>query len=306
MEERHTAGIALKSDLERWLDGIPYEVAFWRSYYADKRSRKKLFARSKYGKECELDDFDIAAYIGSLDGSTGPVLLDVGCALSYAFGNLIGGREMKVTYVDPLAPFYNDILRRYRIDRPAITYGMIETLSASFAAGSVDFVHVRNALDHCANPLEGIIQALVILRKGGVLYLRHFINEAQNEGYRGFHQYNLSEQDGHLILWNRENHIDVTDTLRGFAEVKTTVVDGPRVVSVIKKTADVPTELYDPAATAQRLSEMLITTVRHFYRFGPMMKYQGKRLYSTIGHRTMRLIPRSMLGLIKRLLSASK
>lgn len=144
--------------MKRWLGGIPYEVAFWESYYASLRRRRDLCRWSGYGRECVLDNFDVSSFAaGCREGR--PRILDVGCALSYAMGTMIGGREADVVYVDPLAPSYNDILRRYRVERPAITPGMIESLSATFAPGEADLIHVRNALDHCADPFEGVIQS---------------------------------------------------------------------------------------------------------------------------------------------------
>lgn len=93
---------------KEWLKGIPYKVAFWRSYYGNKKRRADLFSWSLYDKECTLDNYDAAAYIGSLDHK--PIIMDVGCALSYAFGNRFYGKEMPVICIDPLASFYNRIL----------------------------------------------------------------------------------------------------------------------------------------------------------------------------------------------------
>ena len=145
--------------------------------------------------------------------------------LAIAFGNIINGKSTDVTYVDPLAPFYNKILEKYKIDRPLITFGMIESLSASFDKDSIDFIHVRNALDHCANPLQGIIQCLICLKIGGVLY---FINEAEGEGYRGFHQFNISAENGQLILWSKNVRINVSDYCKEFATVETSITDAGR------------------------------------------------------------------------------
>ena len=92
---------------------------------------------------------------------------------------------------------------------------MAETLSASYAEGSVCFVHIRNALDHSADPATAIVEAIRVLRRGGVLYCNHFRNEAEREGYRGFHQFNIDEEDGHMILWNRGMRVDVNRMTEG-------------------------------------------------------------------------------------------
>lgn len=286
---------------EKWLKGIPYEVAFWRSYYGNRRRRAELFSWSLYDKECVLDDFDAAGYIRSRDGNS--VILDVGCALSYAFGNRFGGEPRQVTYVDPLAPFYNRILERYNIDRPHIRFGMVENLTSSFEENTVDFIHIRNALDHCADPLEGILQALCCLKPGGILYLNHFRNEAVNEGYRGFHQFNVDEHEGHTILWNRDCRVDVTETVASFAQTVTTVAANGRIVSVITKTAQVPPSVADPRQTGMRTARMLMNTAELFHSPRFALGYQMSSLFTTVSHRAMRLLPHSMVRRLKKLLS---
>lgn len=289
-----------KTDITGWLRGVPYEVAFWRSYYGNRRRRADLFGWSLYGKPCRLDGFDIDGYIASLDVDE-PVILDVGCALSYAFGNVIAGRERPVGYVDPLAPFYNRILDRYGIDRPRISFGMVEMLSASYGEGNVDFIHVRNALDHCADPFEGILQCLVSLRRGGVLYLNHFVNEAEREAYRGFHRFNLKEEEGRLILWNRQSRLDVGACINGFAELTAMTTPEGRVVAVITKRGDVPPGVCDLRDTARRASDAMMETVGYFHRFPNVARYQWQRAVATCGHRLMRLLPHSSLEGIKKL-----
>ncbi len=300
MKEDIKKSIKDKQDFQRWLSGIPYEVAFWRSYYGNKRRRADLFRWSLYDKPCTLDSFDIDNYVASIDNPH-PKLLDVGCALSYMFSNKINGENVNVDYVDPLAPFYNQILRKYKIDRPEIKFGMIECLTGSYAPDTVDFIHVRNALDHCSDPLSGIIQAIAALKKNRILYLNHFRNEAQNEGYRGFHQFNITEKDGDFILWNKETELNVTEICKDFAEVKTTVTPEGRIVNVITKKSDIPSSLYNPHDIAMHMTSDMMATVEYFHQFKASANYQTKRLVSAIGHRTMRLMPYSILNKIKRL-----
>lgn len=290
-----------KNETSRWLGGIPYEVAFWKSYYGNRRRRADLFRWSGYGKQCTLDNFDIDSFISRQPTDSEPVIVDAGAALSYVLGTVIGGREMKIDYVDPLAPFYNDILDRYKIDRPRIRFGMIESLSASYRPDSVTFVHVRNALDHCRNPLEGIIQALVVLKPGGVLYLNHFRNEAERENYRGFHQFNISNRNGRLELWNRDTRIDVNSVVGSFARVEVSETGQGRVVAVITKNGPVPESLYRQEETTARMAEMVMTAVTYFSSPRRTLAYHWKQLYTTAGHRLMRLLPWSLLNRIKRM-----
>lgn len=286
---------------KEWLNGIPYEVAFWRSYYGNRKRRADLFSWSLYDKECILDNYDVAAYIRSLDHK--PIIMDVGCALSYAFGNRFDGKEMPVRYIDPLAPFYNRILEKYKINRPQIEFGMIETLSSNFKEETVDFIHIRNALDHCADPVGGIIQSLNCLKTNGILYLNHFRNEACNEAYRGFHQYNITEEDGHLKIWNREKEIDITNLLSSFAETVTSVSNEGRIVAVITKKAPIPEEVFDREKTNLFISQMLMTSAEFFHSTRFTLSYQWAKVYTTVSHRFMRLLPYSWINRLKKLLS---
>ncbi|MDE6785925.1 MAG: hypothetical protein K2J46_02655, partial [Muribaculaceae bacterium] len=154
---------------------------------------------------------------------------------------------------------------------------------------------------HCSNPLNGIIQALAALKIGRVLYLNHFRNEAENEGYRGFHQFNINEKDGNFILWNKDTELNVTEICKEFAEVTTSVTSEGRIVSVITKKAEVPSTLYNPQEIAMLMTSNMMATVEYFHNFRSTSKYQTKRIVSTIGHCTMRLMPYSILNKIKRL-----
>lgn len=209
-------------------------------------------------------------------------------------------------YVDPLAPFYNRILQIHKIDRPAIRFGMIESLSGTFARNSVDFIHVRNALDHCANPVSGIVECLAVLKPGAILYLNHFRDEALNEAYRGFHQYNITERDGKLIIWNKEKETDVTDYLAGIADVTTTVAHNGRIVAVIEKLHDLPARLYSSENVARQSTERMMEAVEFFHSTSNTVNYQAKRFISFCGHNLMRLMPMKFLKRIKRVLRHRK
>lgn len=284
----------------RWLEGIPYEVAFWRSYYGSAKRRSDLLGWSQYGKPCQTDCFDIQQYIHTLDHA--PTVLDLGCALSYAMGNVFGSRtDVKMEYVDPLASFYNRILEAHHIDRPRITFGMIEGIAGFYPVDSVDLIHVRNALDHCANPMQGILQSIICLRPGGVLYLNHFKNEAVNEGYRGFHQWNIDLADRRLVIWNEDMRIDVAERLADCATVETHVSDQGRIVAIIRKIKG-PDVTSVMQVSAGRAISMMMESVEYFHGFGNSMKYQWLRLWSTMGHRTMRLLPYSLVKRIKKAL----
>lgn len=288
-----------RDSFNKWIKGIPYEIAFWESYYGHGKSLNALKSWSDYGKECRLDDFDILGFVSSCN--TSPLLIDLGCALSYTFGTGYGGKEVRVDRVDPLAMFYNRILEHHAPEMPRIKFGMLETISSEYEAGSVDFIHVRNALDHSANPVLGIMECLKCLRRGGVLYLNHHRNEALRENYRGFHQYNVDKADDNLIIWNNDARININETLAGIATVKCTLTDQGHVVGVITKISDVPADT--APGTPARMSEMLQLSVEAINSPAFVMRYHAARLTSSIAHPVMRRIPRKFVDRLKHLLS---
>ncbi|MDE6512465.1 MAG: hypothetical protein K2L00_10315, partial [Muribaculaceae bacterium] len=289
----------------RWLTGIPYEVAFWRSYYSNKSSRKALFSWSQYGKECRLDHFDVASFIEGLKRED-PVVADVGCALSYMLSDIIGGKKRQIVYLDPLAPHYNRILDDYSLPYPRITFGMGETLSLLFRKDSISLLHIRNALDHSVRPMMVVWQGLVCLHPGGVLYLNHKPNEAEHEAYMGFHQYNVDCQEGRLVIWNKKECIDVAEVLSDYADVKASITDEGRIVAVITKINDIPAD--HPAVREGGLyaAGMLETMLTYFHTAQHALVYQTRRGAFAVGHRFMRLIPGGMVRKIKQIVTGKK
>ena len=289
----------------RWLTGIPYEVAFWRSYYGNQSSRKALLSWSQYGEECRLDHFDVVGFVKGLNKED-PIIADVGCALSYMLSDIIGSRKRHVIYVDPLAPHYNRILDDYSLPYPRITFGMGETLSLLFPKDSVSLLHIRNALDHSVRPMMVVWQGLICLHPGGVLYLNHKPNEAEHEAYIGFHQYNVDCQEGRLVIWNKEERIDVADALSDYADVKASVTDEGRIVAVITKLKDIPADHPAVREGGMYATGMLETMLTYFHTAPHALHYQARRGAFALGHRFMRLIPGGMVRKIKQIVTGKK
>lgn len=245
--------------INKWLKGIMYEVAFWNNVYRWKHTFNGMMGWSNYGGKIELEDFDANSFLLGLNH---PVVLDVGSGMSYAPGNHLSTNEqlypIDLHYVDPLATYFNAILKRYRRNLPAIEFGMMEYLSDFYSSNSIDMVIIQNALDHSSAPIKGIIEALHILKPGGVLYLNHHLNEAEAEHYKGFHQYNIMQEDDSLIIWNNNSRCDINSLIESFADVTVNYNSATRhVTAVIKKTHDVPDALLHHS-DAKELSFTLI------------------------------------------------
>lgn len=231
-------------DFSKWSDGIVYEIAFWNNVYRWKHTFQGMMNWSKYGGIIDLEQFDANAFLTTVPT---PLVLDVGSGMSYAPGNHVerhGQQEkLDIHYIDPLAFQFNNILHAYHKQLPEIEFGMIEYLSAFYPDHNVDMVIVQNALDHSANPIKGLYEALDTLRIQGVLYLNHHPNEAVTEQYKGFHQYNICQEEGNLIIWNQSERWNINELFAPIAKVEVYSGEDEHVIAVIRKTAEVPASL---------------------------------------------------------------
>lgn len=248
-----------QDSMAQWLRGIAYEMAFWNNVYRWKWTFQGMMGWSHYGKAIDLELFDAGTFLTPRPDA---LVLDVGCGMSYATGNhVVRGealRPLDLHYVDALAPYFNKILRKRRKSLPAIEFGMVEYLSAFYAPGSVDLVIIQNALDHSSQPVKGIIESLHVLKPGGVLYLNHHPNEAETEHYKGFHQYNIDERDGRLMVWSPQTEVDVNALVGPFADIEVKRHDNNHIVGVLRKKGEVVPHLLTDKEDKKALCEQLI------------------------------------------------
>lgn len=222
---------------QKWLDGISYEVAFWKNVYRWSHTFKGMMGWSNYGSTIQLEGFDANAFLLSQEK---PQVYDVGSGMSYAVGSFIdkGNKvlvPLNIHYMDPLAFHFNHILKKYKKQLPQIEFGMAEYLSAFIPKNTASLITIQNALDHSSNPIKGIMEALFSLKKGGVLYLNHHPNEAEMEKYKGFHQYNIDEKEGNLMIWNKRENINVSQLLEGVASVEMKRMVNGHIIAIITK-----------------------------------------------------------------------
>lgn len=291
--------------MKEWLEGIAYEVAFWNSLFANKSQREGLFAWSSYGSDISLHNFDAITFLTeweSLHGKPAEVL-DVGCGLSYCTGNHAGeGKAINIHYIDPLAAFYNRILSRHKQDLPQIEFGMLEYLSSTYN-GKAALIIIQNALDHSSNPVKGILESMECLDIGGVLYLKHYPNEAEKENYRGFHKHNVDEENGKLVLWNRSGRTNINDLVEPFADITVSRYDQPdEVIAVIRKKAPLPQGLLDRKNDVSVLCHNMLEIAETFDSPSFAVRYHTKRIGYGAMQFTARFFSRQTKEKIKKLL----
>ena len=138
---------------EKWLDGIAYEIAFWKNVYRWPHTFKGMMGWSHYGSKINLEGFDANDFLLKFNN---PKVYDVGSGMSYAIGDRIEkqGEEiaLDIHYMDPLAFHFNHILSKYKKDLPKIEFGMSEYLSSFIPDKDAALITIQNALDYSSTP----------------------------------------------------------------------------------------------------------------------------------------------------------
>ena len=211
-------GLNYEDYIQKWLGGIAYEIAFWNSYMANEGGSYFFdFYRTVSGdRKFELDD-DIPQTMYGKEYS----FIDVGSGPFSRCGVVSSVVILDAISVDPLAYVYNELKSKFKIDNGIkLINGFVELLDKQFAENSFDMVHMSNSLDHCFSPVDGIYQLLNVCKIGGKVVLRHHENEAQNENYKGLHQWNLSlnNPEKSFIVWRRGERIDICKVFEDYAD----------------------------------------------------------------------------------------
>jgi len=217
-----------------WKIGCSSEISFWDNWMKTKGCEWPDDYKKRINFESELQD-KIKRLIDVSEGSEINIL-DVGAGPLSNLGCCWEGKKLKITAVDPLADKYDALLEKHGIAPPVRTIRCdAEKLCGMFAKNSFDFVYAKNCIDHSYAPLTAIEQMLHVVRPGCCIYLQHALNEAQNEGYAGLHQWNFFEKDGCFFIGNRDESYDVTKKLEQIADVKCLVNNNMIIVKMYKK-----------------------------------------------------------------------
>ena len=179
-----------------WQSGLKQEILFWKFKYSS-----DFF----YMKERLKFDRQIPSHLGEFidkNSMSSVKLLDVGCG-PMILGNKWKDTKIELTAVDPLADFYNKIIKEAKSpDYFHIENACVEELVSKFGRDCFDIVHASNSLDHCRSPMDGLRQMLAVSRPGGVVACVHFRNEGHSNAYHGLHQWNIDLIDGKPLIWS--------------------------------------------------------------------------------------------------------
>lgn len=237
--------------LETWLDGIKSEIIFWKHFIDTNGSEWKTNWNDLISNDRK---FCLDNHLETVDTR----FLDVGSGPFSSCGIKTEKTNLHLQAVDPLAFAYQALKNEADITTGVMPeYAMVERLHEKFDENTFDIVHMRNSLDHAFNPLVGIIQLLFVCKINGKIILQHARNEAENENYVGFHQWNLCGQGTDFIIWRKGIAYNVSKMLEKYADIL--VDDRPDknwIAVVMRKKTEVP--LFD---VQSKIGSMLDTKI---------------------------------------------
>ena len=289
-----------KTYLQTWVSGIEGEAHFWKAYF----ETKGLQWKDGYQAGISNDrPFSLEEYLENNAKET--VVIDVGSGPISSCGTKTNKTNLKICAVDPLSYIYKTLKEKYGIITGlSPDFCMVERLSEKFMSNSFDIVHMRNSLDHSFNAVFGIFQLLYICKIGGKVVLQHAKNEAENQNYSGFHQWNLCIENNSFIVWRQNVRYNVSSILSNFAEV---IIEGKGenwvgVVIIKRKEITIDSVLQSKINTLidnsvfQSLSEFVISSlyspkirkkdIKNFIASIPLIGNIIRKMYNVIKRKT--------------------
>ena len=229
--------VPFEKQMELWLENFMGEVKSWVSDDAKANGiyhnvyLQRLKNKSFLGIDTTCQELAKTLHSGS-------IVMDIGCGLASLYGTILPNSEqIQLLAVDPLAPFYNKINRKYAGGEETVCqFGLFEFIADFYDENICDAILINNALDHCIDPYKSILECLYVLKCGGVMRLKHRRAEAVYEAYQGLHKWNVDVKNRNdLILWNQKNAVNVSEQLMEVAEIDVVSVDedAPRASQMI-------------------------------------------------------------------------
>ncbi len=203
--------------LKKWKEGIRHEADFWDELFATKGvcgGNPDVF-QYRLNSNCPFQLLEDLEFENSK-------IIDVGSGPYSRLGFVVNNKKLDITLVDPLAVIYRELGQKYNLKFPIVVKtGMVELLHILYDENSFDLVHMSNSLDHCFDPIRGIIELIFICKVGGKVILRHTKDVAELEKYKGFHQWNLNIENGEFVIWRpNQEKIIVSEIIKEFAEIE--------------------------------------------------------------------------------------
>ncbi len=218
-----------------WRRGLPGEVAFWENVIRTDGADWPDDYRHRFTAGAEIDEPLILDRL-PLIAAPRVSILDVGAGPASSLGSALGGRELELVAVDPLADEYDRLLARHGVEPPVRVLACRgEDVLARFGPDRFDFVYARNSIDHSADPARVVRNMLLLARPGGFVILRHWRNEGLKAEYEELHQWNVDLADGELVLWNARHRHTLSELAHGLEVDRDLVIEHEQMIAVLRR-----------------------------------------------------------------------
>lgn len=213
-------------------------------HYFDRAKKNSLaFYKNKMSYKAKQFNFifPLHPYFSEMIGDKKEVVIaDIGAGMFSTTGSTWGIVKVTLYPSDILADDYNKLLEEKGVV-PIIKVLKEDMTELSYEDNFFDIVNCVNALDHCIDPLTAIQEMYRVCKPDGFIYLRHFNNNAEYEGYSGFHAWNISKVIGadDCLIWNTIEQFLLSDYFADFkVSIKNDIDDRDMIVTIIHKESE--------------------------------------------------------------------
>lgn len=189
--------------------GWDHEVSFWADFVKSDRffnSWCTYVPNPELEREIHLFVRSIAHRTSEDEGRVAKIL-DIGSGPVSILSNSFKGLNVQLMAADPLGDEYGklwDSPLKEKVVTPIACDG--ESLLEKFGPDVFDVTYIRNALDHTTNPVTTLGQMIAITRPGGYVIAHCFENEADAEGWHGFHQWNIHVANDDYVITGKDGN----------------------------------------------------------------------------------------------------
>jgi len=166
------------------------------------------------------------------------IIADLGAGMFCTTGSLWKTAKVNIYPSDALSDEFNQILKENGIT-PLVHVEKQNMENLTYPDNFFDIVHCCNALDHTADPIKALSEMYRTTKPSGFIYLRHFLNVGENEGYAGLHMWNLDiNKNGECIIWSQDKKFVLNDLFKGLITMKKKELDyesDDMIVSTLQK-----------------------------------------------------------------------
>jgi SAM-dependent methyltransferase len=219
-----------------WNEGTAEEIYFWDYWFNDKGIHWPADYTFRLNPDTELQ-VELKIF---LEGKNNVRILDVGAGPLTFLGKNFDGHPLMILAIDALAEDYDKLLDKHEIIPMIRTKKWdsedLDKLPEDY--GMFDLIVAQNTLDHSYDPVSAILFMPKLLKPGGVIWLKHYINEAERGKYNGLHQWNFYMENECLMIGSKDQVTNLTEYFKdihgGFSH-EYQLTPGNEVIYIIKK-----------------------------------------------------------------------